>query len=60
MYFEDDIEVVDRTDPFNLQFAVVSNSYPLDTVLAKLNNINISFSFDFNRFYVSGVIIHFS
>lgn len=59
MYFdEDDIEVVDRTDPFNLQLAVVSHNYPLDTALAKLNST--SFSFESNRFYVSGVIVHFS
>jgi len=49
------IKVVDRKDPFNLQLAVVTDSYPLDDVLSKLNET--SFNFDFNRFYVSGVII---
>ena len=50
--------MVDRKDPFNVQLAIVTDNYPLDSTLTKLNNI--SFSLDFNRFYVSGVIIRFS
>ena len=56
--FEGLIDVVDRKDPFNVQLAIVTDNYPLDSTLTKLNNI--SFSFDFNHFYVSGVIIRFS
>lgn len=48
--------MVDRKDPFNLPLAVVTGDYPLDDVLSKLNET--SFSFAFNRFYVSGIIIH--
>lgn len=55
-YLRGHIERVDRKDPFNLPLAVVNDDYPLDEVLPKLNNT--SFDFNFNRFYVSGVIIH--
>lgn len=53
-----DVTVIDREDPFNLQLAIVNDNYPLDDVLTKLNNT--SFYFEFNRFYVSGILIHLS
>lgn len=57
-YLESKVEVVHRSDPFGLQLALVNDDYPLDDALAILNNI--SFNFEFNRFFVSGVIIHLS
>ena len=51
-----DFKVVDRTDPFNLQLAVVNSNYPLDDAFMILNNTE--FSFDVTSFYVSGIIIH--
>lgn len=47
------IEVVDRKDAFNLPLAVVTDKYPLNDVL----RLNTTFSFDFDSFYVSGIII---
>lgn len=55
---ESKVEVVHRSDPFGLQLALVNDDYPLNDTLAILNNI--SFNFEFNRFFVSGVIIHLS
>ena len=50
--------MVDRKDPFNLQLAIVSDDYPLDDVLIRLNTTQ-RFSFDIMSFYVSGIIIYF-
>ena len=54
----EDVEVVDRRDPFNLQLAIVNDNYPMDDVLTMLNNTQ--FSFDITSFYVSGTIIYLS